>query len=192
MKVLVAVPLVLLALLGAGGMSSLQDDDFCRTHIPFAGEDVSFGTEIKLLPPSWRCVYESGGRRVERTTGSWPWFLIALAGEAVVAAWYLLGSSRAARFALAATVALAVAGTFALYGGFAFAFFWGLLLGMPLAWLVGGRDLPAALASGAAVFLTACFALFSEHGAVIGCYVAVALTTAVTAAIRAARPRPAR
>jgi hypothetical protein len=193
MKALMAVPLVLLALLGAGGMSSLQDDDYCLTHIPFASEDVGFGTEVKWLPPGWRCSYDSGGEHRERTTGSWPWFLIALAGEALVAARYLHGGSRAARFAFAATVALAVAGAISLIGGVAFGFFWGLLLGMPLAWLVGGRDLMAALAAGAAVFLTACFTLwFGFSSAVIGCYVFVALVAMTAAAARADRPRPAR
>jgi hypothetical protein len=193
MKVLVSVPLVLLALLGAGGMSSLVDDDFCSMHyrsVP-GTEGVVFGTELTLRPPGWRCT--DLGRPTEITTGSWAWFFIALAGEALVAAWYLRRGSRSARAAFASTVTLAVAGASALFGGFVPALYWGFLVGTPLAWLVGGRDLTAALAPSAALFVAVSFALWYGRGsAVLGCFIAVALVTATAAAARAARPRPAR
>ena len=67
----VAVPFLLLALLGAGGMSSIVDDDFCSMHYRSepGSEGVPFGAELTLRPPGWRCSDE--GRPTELTSGSW-------------------------------------------------------------------------------------------------------------------------
>jgi hypothetical protein len=183
MKVLIAVPLLLLAVLGAGGMSSIEDDDFCGRFPRSFPEGSGSSTQIRLSPPGWRCVYEApDGRRATTGTGSWTWFLVALAGELGVAAWYLRRRSTPARMAVASTVALATAGAFSLLGGLDFAFFWALTFGIPLAWLLCGQDLAAALAAGAGVFVAAVFTLFfGVELAVIGCFVAVALVAAVAA-----------
>src|SRR4051812_25799833 len=125
MKVLIAVPLVLLALLGAIGMSSLENQDFCSMHYRAepGSEGVLFGTGLTLRPPGWRCTDE--GRPTEIATGSWPRFFIALAGALAAGAWYLRRRSRSARFAFASTTALAVAGAFGWYGGWQFGFYLG-------------------------------------------------------------------
>lgn len=87
MKVLIAVPFLLLALLGAGGMSSLVDDDFCGNFPITFPEGSGSRSEIKLAPPGVRCVYVApNGREMTTGSGSWLWFLIALAGEALIAA----------------------------------------------------------------------------------------------------------
>jgi hypothetical protein len=71
MKVLIAVPLVLLALLGAGGMSSLVDDDFCGNFPITFPEGSGSSSEIKLVPPGVRCVYTApNGREATTESGS--------------------------------------------------------------------------------------------------------------------------
>jgi hypothetical protein len=195
-----AALLIVLALLGATGLSSLQGDDFCDGY-PLGTTKVS--SEVTAWPPGWRCVYESvdGGRAVV-DAGSVPWFLVALAGEALVFAWALRRRSPSARLALAATVAIAAVGACGLIGGFGFAFVFGCVLGVPLAWLTDvafarledgrrsrRRSLTAALAGGLAVFATAVLA--SIWPAVPAAIVIVAAVT-VMAATPAARPHPAR
>jgi hypothetical protein len=104
MKVLVAVPLLLLALAGAAGMASIADDDTC--FVALTEEGPSVANERSFSPPGFRCAY-SDGRTDEH--GSWSGFLFALAGQLGVAAWYLRRRSRPARLAFASTTALAVA-----------------------------------------------------------------------------------
>jgi hypothetical protein len=182
-----AALLIVLALLGAAGLSSLQGDDFCDGY-PLGTTKVS--SEVTAWPPGWRCVYESADGRAVVDAGSVPWFLVALAGEALVLAWALRRRSPSARLALAATVAVAAVGGCGLIGGFGFAFVFGCVLGVPLAWLTDvafarledgrrsrRRSLTAAMVGGLAVFATAVLA--SVWPAVPAAIVVVAVVGAV-------------
>jgi hypothetical protein len=191
--------LAILALLGAAGLSSLQDDDFCNAY---PAGTTSAASETTLWPPGWRCVYDGpGARRAVVDAGSVPWFLIALGAELAVGAWALRRRSAPARLAAATTAALAAVGALGLVGGFGFAFTAGVVVGVPLAWLVdyayaraeGGRrsrrrSLETALAAGLAVFAAAVLASLTP--AVAAAIVTVA-AVAVTAAMPAARLRRA-
>jgi len=191
MKVLIAVPLLLLALLGAAGMSSFPvGNDPCNAF-PF-GEGSSAGAELRYAPPGLRCVYTDGDglRTIKRDeSGSWPWFFVALAGELAIGVWYLLGRrSRAARWAFASTVALAFTGALGWYAGWQPGFFLGLVFSMPIGWLAT-RDPAAGFAAAVAVFVAGFFSLLIAD--VAACFVAVALA-ATAGAMPIARLRPAR
>jgi hypothetical protein len=181
--------LVVLALVGAAGLSSLQHDDSC------AGTE-----ELSVTPPGWRCV--DGPSVVEM--GSLPWLLVALGAEAGVALWAVRRrESTPARLAATTTVALAAVGACGLIGGFNFAFTFGCAFGVPLAWLTdvafaraeGGRrsrrrSLTAALVAGLAVFATA---IISSIGvSAVATAIVVVAAVAATAAVPAMRPHPAR
>jgi hypothetical protein len=200
--------LAVLALAGAAGLSSLQDDDFCAEYPLGFSAGSTATSELSAWPPGWRCVYEApGARRTVVEAGSVPWFLLALAGELGIAA-VVVRRRRSAPARLAATTALALAavGACGLVGGFGFAFTAGCVLGVPLAWLAdiafaradGGprqrrRSVTTALAAGLAVFATAVLA--SVGPAVVASAAVVAavalLGAATTATARAAPPRPA-
>lgn len=205
LRAVAVIALTALALLGAAGMSSLEDDDFCAENYPSGfGEGSGYTSELSAWPPGWRCVYDApdGGTAVVEV-GSIPWFLVALAGVAGVAAWFLhRRRSTPARLAATTTVALAAVGACGLIGGFLFGFTAGMLVGVPLAWLTdiaiarsedGPRSRPrsliTALVAGAAIFVTAVFALLTN--AVLASFIAVALV-ALTAAAPAALLRRAR
>ena len=79
--------LVVLALVGAAGLSSLKSGDYCEYDA--ANPDfATVSTDLGATPPGPRCVYRhADGRVTSVSTGSWPWFAIALAGFAAIALW---------------------------------------------------------------------------------------------------------
>ena len=123
--------LVVLALVGAAGLSSLKSGDYCEYDA--ANPDfATVSTDLGATPPGPRCVYRhADGRVTSVSTGSWPWFAIALAGFAAIALWTVRRPrSGAARLATAAGIAMAAVGAFGLEGG---GFVAGCLFGVPLA-----------------------------------------------------------
>jgi hypothetical protein len=195
-KPVAAALLIVIALLGAAGLSSLQDDDFCSEY---GAETQTVTGELTLWPPGWRCVYEPP--RTVVNAGSVPWFLIALAGMGLVAGLALRRRAGApARVAATTTAALAGVGICGLLGGFAFGFVAGCALGVPLAWLAdvafaraeGGRrsrrrSLTAALVGGLAVFATAVIATLGVEAVAAASFV-VACVAGATAAMERAVP----
>jgi hypothetical protein len=200
MKVLLAVPLVLLALLGAAGISSLETGDYCwdRLSIVLDETDEYDSDWVRTLtPPGWRCTLDVNGRHYELTGGSWPWFLIAFAGAVGVGAWYFRRRTPAATAAFAATVALAVAGIAGWYfGAWETGFVVGFYASLPVGWIVSRRGPTAVLAAFCAVpaagFLSLFIGAFVSDfgvGSVVGCWLAVALV-ATAARLLPARARP--
>jgi hypothetical protein len=190
MRVKLVVPfLIALALVGAAGLSSLKSGDYCEYDAPIPAF-ASVSTDLGATPPGLRCVYvHANGRVTYRSTGSWPWFAIALVGFAAVALWtFLRRGSRAARLATAASIAMATVGAFALDGGGGAGFVVGCLFGVPLAWLSdivfaradGGRrdrthSVSVGFLSGVAVFVAA--VLSTALAPVAAAAIAVALAS---------------
>jgi hypothetical protein len=127
-----ALVLVLLVL-RAAGLSSLDDHDMC---VSVGVEGSSTTSELGLWPPGQRCVNTAPeGTVTTIESGAAGLFLVLLACELLVAAWVVLRWPRvpaAARTAAAATLALAVMGAAGL-GGFPLGLAAGVALGVPLA-----------------------------------------------------------
>jgi hypothetical protein len=129
--------------LGAAGLSSLEDDDFCDEQ-RYAVERSSWTSELALWPPGWRCVFSlRGGRETTVEAGSVGSFLAVLAGELLIAAWVLRRWPRVTqplRVVAVTMLAFSVAGGGGLVGGFVSAMLVGWIVGLPLA-VVGDREL---------------------------------------------------
>ena len=146
MAIVRAVLVVALLIVGAAGLSSLEDDDFCGA---FGAEAASLRTELALWPPGTRCVSTlPDGTSTSLEAGSAGAFLVLLASLLAVAAWKVARPERA-RYAFAVALAFAVAGAAGLEGAWQASVAAGLVLGVPLALFAGG---PAgALAAAAAL-----------------------------------------
>ena len=146
MAIVRAVLVVALLVVGAAGLSSLEDDDFCST---FGTETASPSTELALWPPGTRCVSTlPDGTSTSLEAGSAGAFLLLLAGLLAVGAWKGVRPERA-RYAFAVALALAVAGAAGLEGAWQMSVPAGLVLGVPLALVAGG--LAGALAAATAL-----------------------------------------
>lgn len=125
-------------MLGAGGLSSLEVDDFCAEQT-IGGERSSWTSELVLWPPGWRCVFSlADGREVTVQAGSKELFLIVLAGELLIAALVVRRWPRVTQPLLLVAVtmlALAVAGAGGLVGGFVLAMLAAGSLALPAHWI---------------------------------------------------------
>jgi hypothetical protein len=139
MAIVRAVLVVALLVVGAAGLSSLEDDDFCTMSLLEVGDETSSErSEAVLWPPGTRCVVtRPDGGEVAVESGSAGWFLVALAALLGVAAWHGLRPERA-RLAFAAALALGAVGVCGLAGAAALlALVGGAIVGTPLAWSAG-------------------------------------------------------
>jgi hypothetical protein len=128
--------LACLLVIGAAGLSSLEDDDFCGEHGP-AVEGSSWSSRVAVWPPGEQCVYSlPGGGEATVDAGSVESFLVVLATELLIAGWLVRQwplISRQARAAAVTMLTFSVAGAGALAGGFLLAMLLGWILGVPLA-----------------------------------------------------------
>jgi hypothetical protein len=149
--VLVAVLLVI----GAAGLSSLQDDDWCGSHYPAGfGEGSGAGTAIALWPLGVECRYTApDGSTATVKSGEPVGFFGALIIGGVV--WWWREQFRAA---WATTLVFAVAGVGALVAGWLPALIAGFLIGVPLA-IVATRSALRGLIAGAALAVAAVLSL---------------------------------
>jgi hypothetical protein len=113
-----------LLVLGAAGLSSLEDEEFCAEQA-YAVERSSWSSELAVWPPGWRCVFSlPDGRAATVEAGSVELFLGVLAGELLIAAWVVRRWPRVtgpARLAAVTMLVCSVAGAGGLVGGFIFA-----------------------------------------------------------------------
>jgi hypothetical protein len=139
---LVAVLLVL----GAAGLSSLRNDDYCGENVPAGfGEGSSYSTSYALWPLGPSCEYTGPhGNTATLKTGAPIGFFGALIVGGVV--WWWREQFRAA---WAATLVFAVVGLGSLLAGWQLAFLAGFVIGVPLAMRATRSVLRGLLAAGA-------------------------------------------
>ena len=139
---LVAVLLVL----GAAGLASLRDDDYCADNYPAGiGEGASYSSSFSVWPLGLSCDYTGPHGNTATLKSSEPiGFFGALIVGGVV--WWWREQFRAA---WAATLVFAVVGLGALIAGWQLAFLAGFVIGVPLAMRATRSVLRGLLAAGA-------------------------------------------
>lgn len=144
--------MLVLLVLGAAGLSSLADDDFCAIAPAGLPEATGWSPTWTWWPPGSGCEYAAGGgRTVTTTAGSVPGFLAVLGVALAVAGWALTRRPPA-RLVLAIVLAVAGAGAGSLLGGASLGLSFGLVIGGVAAYLMDGLR-------GAAAGMLAVFAL---------------------------------
>jgi hypothetical protein len=147
MAILRALLVALLLVLGAAGLSSLADDDYCGENYPSGfGEGSSYTTSYALWPLGPSCEYSGpDGSTATLKTGQPVGFFGALIVGGVV--WWWREQLRAA---WAAVLVFAVFGVAALAGGWVLGLLAGALVGVPVAAATTG-SVWRALVAGAAL-----------------------------------------